>query len=373
MNRIISFLKKDVLLSVSAFLALVSVLSTGFSAERFMALDWKTIAILSMLLSVLEGFKKESLFDPLLRAADRIGGTFALSSFLVFSVFILSPIVTNDVALITFVPMTIMVLRNAEKERFTAPVVAIETIAANLGSVLTPFGNPQNLFIYGKMGIRASEFMLMMLPLFLFSLALIAASLAFVFRNDMRDRIYIHREREEKERNSGLSMLYICLFVAVLLSVFGLFPFQSIFLVVLAVLIVFDRPVLRRIDYPLLATFLCFFVFSDAVSSSESVKGVLSGAMHDHGFLIPLIACQAISNVPAAILLEPFSGNLRTLLLAVDIGGLGTPIASLASLISLRAFMKEYPGLKGEYLKVFTLLNLAFLALSVPFGLLLSR
>lgn len=370
MKRIIDFLKREKMFSISLVLALISLPLAPFTLERVTNISWNTLMTLFMLFAALEGFKREHIFDPLMRLLRKIRGIFTLALSLTLIIFFLSSFITNDVALLTFVPLTIYLFSKSEKKEFLPSIIIAETISANLGSLLTPFGNPQNLYIYNKMNVSASEFTLMMLPLYLISLLLIVLSLVFIFRKDMRNRIYITAEVESESGNKSLRVLYIALFAMTLLSVLGIFRTPPLFILMVIILLCFDKTIFKKIDWPLLATFLCFFIFSGSIASNSYIANSLQKLTSHNEFALSLILSQVISNVPAAILLEPFSIDLKALLYGVDIGGLGTPVASLASLISIRLFLKE-TNEKKNFIISFLLWNIAFLIPLIIVGLLI--
>ncbi len=370
MKKLIAFFKKERMFTISLVVALLSLLIAPITLERVQNLSWNTLLTLFMLFAALEGFKKEHIFDPLKRILSNIRSTFILALSLTLIVFVLSAFITNDVSLLTFVPLTIFLFSKSEKTEFLPSVVIIETIAANLGSLITPFGNPQNLYIYEKMNIKSSEFMLMMLPIYIASLALIVLSLLFIFHKNLRNTIYIKAEVESYGGNKSFRVLYICLFAMTLASVLGYFNTFPLFLLTLTILIVFDRDTLKAIDWPLLATFLFFFIFSSSIASNEAIASKLSAITSGHEFLLSLILSEVISNVPSAILLEPFSMDLKALLYGVDVGGLGTPVASLASLISIRLYLKEYKDSR-KFISMFFIWNTVILMILISFSMLL--
>ena len=271
-----------------------------------------------------------------------------------------------------FVPITIAIFKKTEREKYIAPVVVLETISANLGSMITPFGNPQNLFLFDKMGIKLDEFVLSIVGLYIASLILLLLSLLFIFRHDIKDEMIIKfDETEEKNKNKGLMMFYFCLLIFVLSAVLGYANWFSIFIFFMLFILCFDRSVLKKVDWALLATFLCFFVFSTSLSLNGAINAFLSRIVSGHEFIAGIVLSQVISNVPTAILLEPFATNLKALLFGVDIGGLGTIIASLASLISFRLYSKENLFSKRSFLLLFTIWNIVFLIALTPIGFLI--
>ena len=376
MKKIAELFKKDLMLSVSLLAALVSLLITPPSPTLLAEIDWHTLAMLFMMLTVLEGFKKENIFLPLIRLTGRIGSMAGLSLFLVFSVFFSSMFVTNDVSLIIFVPLTILLFRSGGKEKYILPVISMENIAAVRGSMLTPFGSPQNLFLFGRSGVSAGAFLVHMLPLWLLSGLLLALFVLGLFRREPREPI-----RFDVNETGGCwlserkkyRVLYISLFVLILFTIVsrtGLWAYitASVFLAVF----LFDRRTLLKTDYVLLVTFLCFFIFSSSVSANPAISAFLQRAVRGREYWWGILLSQIISNVPAAIVLYPFTENLPALLYGVDSAGLCTLIGSLASVINYRIYVREYPGRGGSFIRVFTLTSLAFFVLVVIPGYLLS-
>lgn len=376
MEKIKQLFKKDMMLSVSLLAALVSLLITPPSPKLLADIDWHTLAMLFMMLTVLEGFKKENIFLPLIRLTGRIGSMVGLSLFLIFIVFFSSMFVTNDVSLIIFVPLTILLFRSGGKEGYILPVISMENIAAVRGSMLTPFGSPQNLYLFGQSGVSAGTFMLHMFPLWILSGVLLALFVLCLFRRDLRQAICFDAEEAggswlpERKKYRALYILLFALILFTIVSRTGLWAYVT-GLVFLAVL-VFDRKTLLKTDYVLLVTFLCFFIFSSSVAGNPAVSAFLQKAVRGREYWWGILLSQAISNVPAAIVLYPFSGNLPALLYGVDSAGLCSLIGSLASVINYRIYVRAYPGRGGAFIKTFTLISLAFFVLVVLPGFLLS-
>ncbi len=373
MNKIKSFVKREAMFVIALLFALLSFIITPPSPELLLAINWKTLALLFMLFTVLEGFKREHMLDAFIQIATRIKKPYVLSIFLVIAVFIISAFITNDVALLAFVPITIAIFKKAERDRYTISVVALETIAANLGSMLTPFGNPQNLYLFDKLSISGSAFMLFMAPLSCTSLGLLILAITFVFRHDLKDEIILRIDNDYEIPNKGLRMFYFCLFIFTLIAVLSNIPWLTMLVFFLLLIVSFDRSILKNVDWLLLATFLCFFVFSTNLASNERIKVMLGSAVASNELLSGVLLSQVISNVPAAILLEPFATNLKALTYGVDIGGLGTLVASLASLISFRLYAKSDDGNKSSYLLSFTIWNVIFLLILYPIAMLLLK
>lgn len=369
MKKIIALFKKEIMLSVSLLAAFVSLFITPPSKELLVGIDWKTLATLFMLLTVLEGFKKENIFAPLLQKSARISSIKLLTCFFVYSVFLSSMFVTNDVSLIIFVPLTIILFRAGNKEKYILPVLTFENIAAIRGSLLTPFGSPQNLFLYSQSGISSSKFLLMMLPLWLFSAALLFVFISFLYRKDQKEKIlFDNQDTFEKWTKDGRKkrILYISLFILIIITIVTRTKFWPyVTLIVALALLFFDYKILLRTDYILLLTFFCFFVFSSSICRNPVISEFLKNSVNGHEYIWSILLSQVISNVPASIVLWPFTSNLKALLYGLDSAGLCSIIGSLASVINLRIYVKEYPGKSFSFIKTFTWISLIFFAIVV--------
>lgn len=376
MKRIGQWLKKEPMLTVSVAAALLSLFLTPPSAALVKEIDWRTLGTLFMMLTVLEGFKQENIFAPVLRLAGKLGTLTGLGLFLVFAVFFSSMFVTNDVSLIIFVPLTILLFRAAGRESFILPLLAMENIAAVRGSLLTPFGSPQNLFIFGRSGVSPWRFMAYMFPLWIMSGALLAGFVLFLFRKNLREKAALGPETfaEGSGGGKGKKAVLLCLFALVIATIVSRTPwwYVAVGIVLLAVLIA-DRRLLLKTDYVLLLTFLCFFVFSSSVAANEHTAAFLRKAVAGREYLVSILISQVISNVPAAIVLYPFSQNTGALLYGLDSAGLCTLIGSLASVINYRIYVREYPKNGLKFIKVFTLVSLAFFAFVALPGYFISK
>lgn len=368
-KKIIALFRKELMLSVSLLAAIVSLFITPPTMALLENIDWKTLATLFMLLSVLEGFKKENIFSPLLKRTAKISTMKWLTCFLVYSVFLTSMFVTNDVSLIIFVPITIILFRAGNKEKYILPVLTFENIAAIRGSLLTPFGSPQNLFLFSQSGISAPSFILMMLPLWIFSAILLFCFITFLFRKDQKEALQIEDKDVctpwEKEGRFK-RILYLVLFVVVITSIVTRttwWPFVTLF--VALSLLIFDRKILVKTDYVLLLTFFCFFVFSSSICQNPAISQFLKNSVAGHEYAWSILLSQIISNVPASIVLWPFTTNLKALIYGLDSAGLCSIIGSLASVINLRLYNKEYPGKAMSFIKTFTWISLIFFAIVV--------
>ena len=360
--------KKELMLSVSLLAAIISLFITPPSTATLASIDWKTLATLFMLLTVLEGFKKENIFLPLLKRSGRISTVTKLTLFLVFSVFFTSMFVTNDVSLIIFVPLTIILFRAGNKEQYIVPVCVLQNIAAVRGSLLTPFGSPQNLFLYSQSKSSAANFMLHMLPLWVGSAILLVFFILFMYRKNPKEQV----SSEDSFQGSWdpaakkTRILYLALFAVIIATIVSrtkYWPYVTAFVALM--LLIFDRKILVRTDYVLLLTFLCFFVFSSSIAMNPAISAFLKKSVSGNEYWWSILLSQAVSNVPASIILWPFTTNLTALLYGLDSAGLCSLIGSLASVINYRIYSREYPGKMLYFLKWFELISLAFFAIVV--------
>ncbi|MBQ8881937.1 MAG: anion permease, partial [Clostridia bacterium] len=342
---IISFIKNNAVLLIATVLAIVSCFFV-FPDEKYLGyFDWRTLTCLLGMSAVISGLKNIKFFRILAR---KIIGVFkttrsAITALIVIT-YISSMLIANDMALITFLPLGYFVLRTAKKENFMAFTFTMQTISANLGGMLTPFGNPQNLYLYNYFAIPTGEFFAIMLFPTLFCIALIALVCVFI----KSEKIEIDGENTDK-LDRPRAIVYFLLFTYMIVLVFRVVPFWT-GLFVLPVMFILDRRALVKIDYGLLLTFCMFFIFTGNISRIDAVNQFLSHLLSQNVFLTGVLYCQAISNVPSAVLLSGFTQNYSALLVAVNIGGCGTLISSMASLISYKSFAFYHPEEKKKYL-----------------------
>lgn len=370
MRRIITYLKRETVLCVATFLALVSMFFVKPDRGYADYLDARVLALLFCLMTVMEGFKKTGLFEQMANSLLKKVKTFRqLMVVLVGLCFFSSMWITNDVALLTFVPFTILVLRMAQMEQQMIAVVTMETIAANLGSMATPVGNPQNLYLYSVSGMSLGEFIKVMGPLSVLSLMMILAG-CLAKKNE---KLQIQMVPQiKKEKKTGENLLLLGLFLVSLLSVLRILSWPALLgITLLACVLLYatgkEEFLPGKVDYGLLLTFVAFFIFIGNMGRIDWVKEVLEKVLAGNELFLGFAGSQVISNVPAAILLSGFTKNYAALLQGVNIGGLGTMIASLASLISYKLYAEESEknknvGTKGKYFWYFTGWNLIFAA-----------
>lgn len=366
----LKFIKSEMVFVIALAAAVLSSFFNPPSQEWISAVDFRTLALLFCLMGVSEGFKSSGLFTSVASSLTRKAGNISrLSLFLVMIVFFSSMLFTNDVALLMFVPFTMMIMDKEKRdENYIIRIVILETIAANLGSMTTPVGNPQNIFICSYFSLDAGTFFAAILPYSLISLIMVL----IIWRIFLAEREKLETENDDDTSADRKKTLMFSVFlVLALLSVFRVLDWKILFIAELAVLIIFDRKTLLKIDYILLLTFVCFFIFSANIRSIDTVERLLTSFMDKSAIATSAIVSQVISNVPAAILLSPFTDSAEGVLVGTDIGGLGTPVASLASLISMKFYFKREKGKKGKYIALFLILNFALLAILAAFSLVL--
>ncbi len=363
-----AFVKKESVFFISAFFAVVTMFFVPPDKEYLHYIDFKVLCLLFCLMAVVAGFKSVGVFNALTyKLLKHIKNGRILGITLVLLPFFTSMLVTNDVALIVFVPFTIALLSSFNLTNAIVPVIVLETVAANLGSMATPVGNPQNLFLYSAYNLGAGEFFSVTLPLTLLSLALLTVASAPVLPKSLD----INELKKESVTDTKKLLIYCSLFILALLTVFRVVPFQVTTVITALVFLVIDRKQLKEVDFMLLFTFVCFFVISENLGRLDTVKEFLQALLNKSTLLTSIGASQVISNVPAAVLLSGFTDNWRELLAGVNIGGLGTPVASLASLITLKLYLKSQNAKPIKFLAVFTAFNLAGLVILIAFMYLL--
>lgn len=355
----LSFVKKNVVLCVAIVAAAVTSCIVPPDKTYFSYFDWKTLTCLFCVLAVVCAFKNIDFFFVLAKQIVRaFKNTRACVLALAYVTFIGSMLIANDMALLTFLPLGYFVLSSTGKKKYMAFTFIMQNIAANLGGMLTPFGNPQNLYLYTKFNIPTGEFMTVMLPPFLLSVALITLC-CFLFVKKEPLEIAEEKIRLPKWR----TIVYGILFALSIVIVFRVIPFWIGLIVIPVVLLFLDRKALKDVDYGLLFTFVAFFIFAGNMSRIPFVEKLLGSLMAKQPLLVSVLSCQVISNVPSAILLSQFTGDYAPLLLGVNIGGVGTLISSLASLITFREYASHDRAGVKKYILLFSAFNFGFLFL----------
>ncbi len=367
LERVGSFVRQNAVLCIASALAVFSCFLVKPDATYLGYFDFKTLTCLFVTLAVICALKNIRFFTIIARKIVKTAGNVrTLSLALVYITFIGSMFLANDMALLTFLPLGYISLSSTNKEKYMAPVFILQNISANLGGMLTPFGNPQNLYIYTKFNIPNLEFMGVMLIPFLVSILLFTVGCLFL----PKEKLTLEDNTEEK-LPPVRATFYLVLFALAILTVFRVIPYYICLPIVVLAIFFSDKDALRKVDYPLLLTFVAFFLLAGNVSRIEAVSSFFSMLLEKNTLLTSVLSCQVISNVPSAILLSEFTDNWRSLLLGVNIGGVGTLISSLASLITFREYTSHVKGKTGAYIGLFSALNFGFLIILTLVAMLL--
>lgn len=362
------FAKKNVVMVVALIAAVVTCFFVPPDKAYLDYFDVKTLTCLFCVLAVVCALKNIHFFYMLAKRIVQIFKNARMSVLaLVYITFIGSMLIANDMALLTFLPLGLLVLTSTGKGKYMAFTFIMQNIAANLGGMLTPFGNPQNLYLYTKFNIPNLEFMAIMAPPFVLAVLLITVCCLIFVKPEP-----LELKDEPMKLPVGRTAVYLLLFALAIAIVFRGIPYWIGLIVIPAVLIFMDRQALKMVDYPLLLTFVFFFVFSGNMARIDAVQQLFSWLLSKSTLLFSVLSCQVISNVPSAILLSQFTENYKELLLGVNIGGVGTLISSLASLITFREYTKQNKGHTLHYILLFSAFNFAFLIVLALFAMLFS-
>lgn len=365
MTRIKNFIKNEIVLILSFVLAVISAFFVEPNKGYFEYIDFRTLGLLFCLMAVMAGLNSMGVFkfvaEKMLSKVKSLSG---LSLILGLLCFFSSMIITNDVALITFVPFTVTALKLSGKMEKLIWIVTVETVAANLGSMLTPIGNPQNLYLFSAFNMSMGDFIVTILPYALLSFILVIISCFVVGKGEINSN-----SQENKYNFSKIHIfVFISLFILSLLTVFRVIPYIITVVITIIVLLLADRKTILKIDYSLLFTFIFLFIFIGNLGEIKPISDILKSVVNGNEVIVGVISSQVFSNVPAAILLSKFTENAKDLLIGVNLGGLGTLIASMASLISFKFVAKEKVS-TGKYILTFTIVNIIFLMLNLALWL----
>lgn len=356
MTSVIKFIKKNTVLVIAMIAAIITSIIVPPDMEYLNYFDFKTLTCLFCVLAVVCAFKNINFFYIIALNIVKVFKNLRLSILvLVYITFIGSMLIANDMALLTFLPLGYYVLVTAEKQKYMAFTFIMQNIAANLGGMLTPFGNPQNLYLYSFFNISNDEFIQIMFPPFIISIALITICCLFIKKEPLLIK------EQPTTLNSKRTVAYSILFVFAIAIVFRGIPYYLGLVVIPIALLILDRKALKMVDYPLLLTFACFFIFAGNMARIDVIRDLFSYLLNQNTLLFSICSCQVISNVPSAILLSQFTNNYADLLVGVNIGGAGTLIASLASLITFREYTKNNPKKTKYYIGMFSAFNFGFL------------
>lgn len=362
-SKLRDFIKKNAVMCIALIAAVITSIIIPVDKEYLNYFDYKTLTCLFCVLSVVCALKNINFFYVLARRVVRLFKTARNSILaLVYITFIGSMLIANDMALLTFLPLGYFVLSSTGKQKYMAFTFIMQNIAANLGGMLTPFGNPQNLYLYTKFNIPNLEFMKIMVVPFSLSVILITLCCIVFIKSEP-----LSLSDEKISLPPQKTVLYLILFAFSIIIVLRGIPYWIGLIVIPLVLIFADRKALQMVDYGLLFTFVFFFIFAGNMARIDIVRDVFSSLLEKNTLLFSVASCQCISNVPSAILLSQFTDNYQDLLVGVNIGGVGTLIASLASLITFREYVKHNPKKVGYYIVMFSLFNFAFLFILTGF------
>lgn len=383
-RALLEFWKRETVLSIAIILAVVSMFIIPPDRGYIAYIDIRTLCILVCLMTVVAGLGSIGFFEQMAQGLLKwVKNMTGIVGILVLLCFFLSMLITNDVALITFVPLTIIVMRRLTpklRQHWMLKTIVMQTIAANLGSMLTPIGNPQNLYLYEKSGIGILKFVMLMLPYTVMALILLVCWIGIAAFKAQRHSVVTeetsetskkvaatnntHKEmKAEGNQNIEVLIAYLLLFAISLLTVAHILPYWIPLVLVVLYTVIRKRQILKQVDYSLLGTFAALFIFIGNLGRIPIFSHALQTIIDGREILTAILASQVMSNVPAAILLSGFSDNYTELIVGVNLGGLGTLIASMASLISFKYVAGEVPELRGKYLLKFTVASLIFLGI----------
>ncbi len=371
MKRVVIFIKKETVLLAAWVLALISAFFVTPSGAYLDYIDFRSLGILWSLMVIMQGLKQNGVFSLVgMRLLAKTRKVWQLSAVLIFLCFFCSMFITNDVALITFVPFAVMMLQSCKKEELMIPVIVLQTVAANLGSMLTPIGNPQNLYLFGVSQMGVGEFVRFMLPYTILSGVLLIVCICFLKgKSDPVDAAISEKELLTNERGRvEKACVYTGLFVLSLFVVGRVLDYRYMVGIVLVVVFFMEKKTILHVDYSLLFTFVGFFIFTGNMGKIQTVSNFLQQVIQGREVALGVLISQCISNVPATLLLSGFTEEYKKLLLGVNIGGLGTLIASMASLISYKIFANTCNKEKGRYFIHFTMINVVFLIVLLAFA-----
>lgn len=362
------FIKKNTVMCIALLAAIITSFIVPIDKQYIGYFDYKTLTCLFCVLAVVCALKNINFFYMLARKVVQLFKNARMSVLaLVYITFIGSMLIANDMALLTFLPLGYFVLTTTKKEKYMAFTFIMQNIAANLGGMLTPFGNPQNLYLYSKFNIPNLEFMRIMLLPFVLSILLITLCCVIFVKPES-----LELPDGKVVLNPKKVLLYLALFALSIAIVFRGIPYWIGLIIIPPVLFAADRKALKMVDYGLLFTFVFFFVFAGNMARIDAIRHLFSSLLEKSTLLMSVLSCQFISNVPSAILLSQFTGNYADLLVGVNIGGVGTLIASLASLITFQEYVKNNPERTGYYVKMFSAFNFAFLIILVTVMMLIN-
>lgn len=346
------------LLVISALAALVTMFFVPPSAEYLSYFNWHTLACLFSILAVIAAIDSSGLLEYVAHSlVEHVNSTRALVIALVLVTLCCSMVLSNDMTLVTVLPLAVVLLKSVNREAEIPFAFIVITLTANLGGMLLPFGNPHNLYLYSVFGVDFGDFVATMAPPLILSVALILVRCCFVKKAEF------HYKKPESIRLSKPRVaIYTVLFALCIAMTVDAVPYLMGMVAIVVVLAITDRRVFAKTDYALVLTFVCFFIFSGNIAQIPAISQLFSDVLATCGaFVTSLISSQVISNVPSAILISHFSNDWAGIALGTNVGAVGTPISSLATLITLRQYQKSGLGNNGKFIARFEVYNFAFL------------
>ncbi|MEG1710354.1 MAG: SLC13 family permease [Clostridia bacterium] len=367
MKSVVSFIKNNLMPIIAWALAIVSMAIIPIDKKYADYFNIKTLACLFLIMLCIGAFKNLDIFTRMAKTMIKsLKNTKSLFAALIFITYISSIFIANDIALLTFLPLTLAVFQNCKKESYIPLTIIMQTVAANLGGMIMPFGNPQSLYIFSFFKLTLPQYVSVMAPPFVLSLIIIAGICLFV----KKEEVSVLNELQPQISRFRI-VFYLLLSIVALLTVFDVITYIMAGIIVVAGILIFDVKAFLKVDFGLLLTFVAFFIFANNMARIDAVNSFVSKLVNQNTLLVSVISCQLISNVPSGIFLSNFTTNWKGLLLGVNIGGIGTIISSLASLITLKTYIKAYPNKLLHYFGLFSIVNFSILAILLAFGLLL--
>lgn len=364
MEKLKKFLRTEAVLVISSIAAIITAFFVPPSVEYLNYIDFKVLSILFCLMVIVAGLKDIGLFNVLAeKMTTGSNNTRGLFLSLILICFFSSMLITNDVALITFVPFTILVLTITGQTEKMIFVIVMQTVASNLGSMLTPVGNPQNLYLFSYYDISILDFFKITIPVTIIGFIIIFIISVY----GKHEQIFVQFKLKENISSKIKLYVYLFLFALSLLAVFRLVDYKYMLLIVILSVLILDNTMFKKVDYSLLVTFVAFFIFTGNIENIEPIKIYLSELINNHEMFYSIVISQVISNVPTAVLLSNFTENYKALIVGTNIGGLGTIVASLASLISFKLYVKTKNSKPAKYMLVFTVVNFGMLVILLLF------
>ncbi|MCQ2547442.1 MAG: anion permease [Clostridia bacterium] len=367
----IELLKKEKIMTIAIILAIISMFFVAPDSQYLDYINWRVLALLFCLMTLVKGFQEIGLFELLIeKVFGRVGSNRMLCLLLVIMCFFMAMLITNDVSLLAFVPFAIYALRLCHQEQMIIRVVVLQTLAANLGSMFSPIGNPHNLYLYAISDISPLDFMKTMFPITILAFVLLVGSMVFIPRNEITFTVTKTKVKPDKK----LVIVYSVLFLIAMLVVFRVIPwYVAVITTVAGIFVVREERLFKKVDYSLLFTFVGFFIFVGNMARIPEVSGLIESLINGNELVMSVACSQFMSNVPASILLSGFSDKYMLLAIGTDIGGMGTLIASMASLISFKLYGKEENADKKKYILIFTLYNVIGIIALLSFALIYYR